>query len=273
MRNKLIAPFAILLLITPLVACGLLRADESYKWYLVLEVDPSAANREAATLETVEVLNTRLNHLGVMGFRVGVVGPSKDGRIRIDLPEVTDRERFKKFITARGSLQLVHVISDPSPAPVQTYNTEDEAKSTIKTAQDRKVLPYALERPSSSANTGRFVVVEFPVIVDGRDVRTASAVPNYGSPKNTYQIVFTLKQAAAEKFGAWTAANINEYIGVVLNDEVKSIAFIKSQIFDTGEIAGDFTKTSAEDLAQILMSGPLPAAVKIVEETRSDRAE
>ena len=44
----------------------------------------------------------------------------------------------------------------------------------------------------------------------------------------------------AEKFGAWTGANINEYMGVVLNDEVKSIAYIKSQIYDQGEISGRF---------------------------------
>jgi len=273
MPNRLIASFAILLLSMPLLACGLLRARASYKWYVVLEVDPAIANREAATLETVEVLNTRLNHLGVIGFRVSVAGASKEGRIRIDLPEVADRERFKNFITARGSLQLVHVVSGPSPSPVQTYNSEDEAKSTIKTAQDRKVLPYALDPLASGGNKLRFVVVEFPPIVDGRDVRTASAVPSYGSTKGDYQIVFTLKPAAADKFGAWTASNINQYIGVVLNDEVKSIAYIKSQIFDTGEITGNFTKASAEDLAHILMSGPLPAAVKILEESRSDAAE
>ena len=273
MQNKLIASITTVLLIMPLLACGGFRPRATYNWHLVLEVDPSTPNREAATLETVEVLNSRLNHLGVIGARVSVVGASKEGRIRIDLPEVADRARFKNFITARGSLQLVHVISDPSPAPVKTYSDEDEAKSTIKTAQDRKVLLYAAEPFSSSANKVRFVVVEWPPIVDGRDVRTASAVPNYGSTKKTYQIMFTLKEAAAEKFGAWTAANINQYIAVVLNDEVKSIAFIKGQIFDTGEINGDFTKTSAEDLAQILMSGPLPAAVKIVEEGRSDTAE
>ena len=273
MRNKLRSSFTILLLSIPLLACGLLRARTSYKWYVVLEVDPSVADRGAATLETVEGLNTRLNHVGVIGFRVSVVGASKDGRIRIDLPEVADRERLKNFIVARGLLQLVHVVSDASPAPVQTYSTEDEAKATIKTAKDRGVLPYAPEPGDSSANKIRFVVVELPPIIDGKDIRTASAVPNYGSPKHHYQIMFTLKSEAAKKFGAWTGANINEYLGVVLDDEVKSTAFIKSQIFDTGEISGDFTKASAEDLAQILMSGPLPAAVKILEESRSDAAE
>ena len=55
------------------------------------------------------------------------------------------------------------------------------------------------------------------------------------------------------------------YIGVVLNGEVKSIAYIKSQIFDQGEISGRFTKQSAEDLALILRAGALPAPVKIIE--------
>jgi protein-export membrane protein SecD len=272
MQIKLIGSFAIALLITPLLACGFLGQHPNYKWHVILELDPSAPNREAATLETVEVLNSRLNHLGVIGFRVSVVGAPRQGRVRLDLPEVADRERFKNFIVARGSLQLVHVVSDPSPAPCQIHKTEDEAKSTIKPGQDRKVLPYTASPRSSADNEGGWVVVEHPPIIDGRDVRTAAPVPLRGD--GTYEINFTLKPEAATKFGAWTAANINQYLGVILNDEVKSIAFIKSQIFDTGMISGHFTKQAAEDLAQILMSGPLPAALKIVEEAdnRSDIA-
>src|SRR5262245_18040819 len=263
MRNKLIAPFAILLLVTPLLACGLLRPVQSYKWHLILEVDPSLPNRELATVETVNLLESRLNRIGVVGFKVSVVGAPKEGRVRIDLPAVSDPERLKNLIVARGSLQLVHVVSDPSPAPFQNYKTDDEANSTIKLPQERKVLPYP--SPGGSGDSeARWVVVESSPIVDGWDIRTASAVPLRGD--NDYLIMFTLKREAAEKFGAWTAANINQYIAVALNDEVKSIAFIKSQIFDTGTIDGNFTKASAEDLAQILVSGPLPAAVKIVED-------
>jgi len=260
MRNKLIAPFAILLLIMPLVACGLLRRS-SYKWHLVLEVDPAVANREAATTETVEILNSRLNHLGLGGFRVAAVGAAKDGRLRVDLPDVADPLRLKNFIVARGSLQLAHVVSNPSPAPCQTYKTKDDAKSALAAAQDRKTLPYP------DHGEVKWVVIDSTPIIEGRDLRTAAAVPDYGG--KDYQITFTLKPDAARKFGAWTAANINQYIGVVLNDEVKSIVFIRSQIFDTGQINGQFTKEMAEDLAQILMSGPLPAAIKIVEEGRN----
>jgi preprotein translocase subunit SecD len=55
-------------------------------------------------------------------------------------------------------------------------------------------------------------------------------------------------------------------MGVVLDNQVKSIAFIKSQIFDQGEITGNFTKEQGEGLALTLRSGALPAAIEYQEE-------
>jgi preprotein translocase subunit SecD len=107
------------------------------------------------------------------------------------------------------------------------------------------------------------VVVEAPAIVDGSQLRNAEA--RHGSDEDDYQIGFSLAPEGAQRFGAWTGSHINNYLGVVLNGEVRSIAFIKSQIYDQGEISGKFTKQSAEDLALILRSGALPAPVKIIE--------
>jgi preprotein translocase subunit SecD len=102
-------------------------------------------------------------------------------------------------------------------------------------------------------------------VVDGSELRTASAVSRTGSPDD-YQIAFSFKPGGAQIFGEWTGKNINQYMGVVLNNEVKSIAYIKSQIFDSGEISGRFTKQSAEDLALTLRSGSLPAKIEYQEE-------
>ncbi len=55
-------------------------------------------------------------------------------------------------------------------------------------------------------------------------------------------------------------------MGVVLDDKVKSAAYIKSQIFDQGQIDGRFTKQSGEDLALTLKSGALPAQIEYQEE-------
>jgi preprotein translocase subunit SecD len=96
-------------------------------------------------------------------------------------------------------------------------------------------------------------------------LRTATAAQSRAGG-DEYEIDFSLKKTGADKFGAWTGANINEYMGVVLNDEVKSIAFIKGQIFDQGQITGKFTKQDADDLVLTLRSGALPAGIQYQEE-------
>jgi preprotein translocase subunit SecD len=137
----------------------------------------------------------------------------------------------------------------------------------LNSAGNRRVLPY-LERSEVGAarKPKRWVVLESPAIVDGSDLSNASAIPVPGRGANNYEIQFSLDKTGAEKFGAWTGANINEYLGVVLNDEVRSIAAIMAQIFDQGVISGGFTKQSAEDLALVLRSGALPAPIRIVRE-------
>ncbi|MEJ7618121.1 MAG: protein translocase subunit SecD [Pyrinomonadaceae bacterium] len=107
--------------------------------------------------------------------------------------------------------------------------------------------------------------METPAIIDGSELRNAEAVPQNGR-NDAFQISFALKPAGAQKFGAWTGANVNQYMGVVLSDEVKSIAFIKSQITDQGQIDGRFTQDSAKDLALTLRSGALPARLVYQEE-------
>jgi preprotein translocase subunit SecD len=55
-------------------------------------------------------------------------------------------------------------------------------------------------------------------------------------------------------------------LSIVLNNEVKSIARIESQIRDQGQITGSFTKRQAEDIALVLRSGALPAKMVYLEE-------
>lgn len=246
-------------------------------WSLTLEIDAPAATRETVLAQTLKVIEKRLDALGISSFEVKAEGSVATGRILVSLPDVPDRERVKRLVTAGGRLELTHVISPPSPAPVQIYSTREEAVASLSVETlptNRRVLPYAErdEANTSSKATAdnsqqpkKWLVVEHPPIVDGTNLRNAAAVQS-SSEKESYDIAFSLNADGADKFGTWTGANINEYLGVVLNDEVKSIAFIKSQIFDSGEITGRFTKQAAEDLAQVLKSGALPAPLKIVGE-------
>ena len=275
MHQRITPAITILLLISIGFACSLQRPKGPEVWHLMLEIDAAVPDREAATQRTVNVIEARLDALGVPNPKVVAQGTPPNGRILVSLPNVTDRHRLMVLITAQGLLELTAVVSPPSPAPVQTYNTREDAITSLggTVAANRRVLPYveanetgtSQQSSEASGRPNKWVVVESPAIVDGSDLRNAVAIPSRAGAED-YQIAFSLKTEGAEKFGAWTAKHINDYLGVVLNGEVKSIAFIKSPISDQGEISGRFTKQSAEDLALILRSGALPAPLKIIEE-------
>jgi protein-export membrane protein SecD len=264
-RNVLVWVIAIVLLI-PFVAGAVVGGLVIFKkraltWHLVLEVAPDAQNRDAAANQAARVIENRLDAIGI-NHRVS---PERNGRILVDLSATaTDPERVKQLITTAGKLELMHVISSSNPAQVQTYSTIEEAVASFRSGDN--ITPN--RRVAIYDETGRslkpkYVVLEEPAIVGGAELRDASSMP--GSGEN-YSIAFTLNKTGADKFGQWTGSHINEYLAVVLNDEVRSIAFIRSQISDQGQISGGFTRQSAEDLALVLKSGALPAALKIVSE-------
>ena len=241
-------------------------------WTLTPSAQRTLADQ--ATEQADRIIRSRLDAVGVAEPLVQRHGAQSSHQILVQMPGIQDPERVKQLLKAESKLELAHVVSPPSPSPVQTYNTEQEAKASVggTVPSNRRVLPYQeRNEPTTAGDTSnaqkekKWVVVETPAIVDGSELRNASAVQSRAGADD-YQITFSLKPAGADKFGTWTGANINEYMGVVLNDEVKSIAYIKSQIYDSGEISGRFTKQSAEDLALTLRSGALPAPIEYQEE-------
>jgi len=231
---------------------------------------------ESATDQALKIIDSRINAIGVAEPTLQRHGGQNSNRILLQMPGISDPEHVKQLLAGQSHLELVHIISPASPQPAQTYMTKEEAIASLNSGGNipasRRVLPYTEreDQLSTEANANtpkpkKFVVVESPAIIDGIDLRTASAIPERAGG-DKYQITFSLKKNGADKFGTWTGANVNEYMGVVLNDEVKSIAFIKSQIFDQGEITGNFTKEQGEDLALTLRSGALPAAIEYQEE-------
>jgi preprotein translocase subunit SecD len=245
-------------------------------WNLTATVQRTLA--DDATTQAMKIMESRINALGVAEAVPQSYGSQSSHQILLQMPGVTDPERVKQLIHSESRLEMVHVVSPPSPSAVQTYATEQEATASLNSGgavpANRRVLEYA-ERMDLTANATedanqpkakKWVVVESPPIIDGSELRSASAVSSRGGGTDDFEIQFSLKKNGADKFGAWTGANINEYMGVVLNNQVKSIAFIKSQIFDSGEISGRFTKDSADDLALTLRSGALPASIEYLEE-------
>lgn len=241
----------------------------------------SAAQRtlsESATDQAFKIIDNRINTLGVAEPTLQRRGGQNSHEILLQMPGIQDPEHVKRLLGNPSRLQLVHVISPPSPASVQTYATQEEAIASLNSGgnipANRRVLPYTergdVTAPGQDASANapkpkKWVVVESPAIIDGAELRSATADQSRAGG-DEYQIDFSLKPSGAAKFGEWTGANTNEYMGVDLNDEIKSIAFIKSRIDDSGMIEGRFTKQQADDLALTLRSGALPAGIQYQEE-------
>jgi preprotein translocase subunit SecD len=231
---------------------------------------------DSATEQALKIIETRINAVGVTEPTLQRHGGQNSHEILLQMPGIQDPERVKQLLKGQSHLELVHVVSPPATqGSVQTYASEAEAIASLnsggKVPTNRRVLPY-VERPelagTANANpqaTTKWVVIESPAIIDGAQLRGATANQSRAGA-DEYEIDFSLKDVGSKKFGEWTGANINEYMGVVLDNQVKSIAFIKGQIFDQGQITGRFSKQSADDLALTLRSGALPAPIEYQEE-------
>ncbi len=231
---------------------------------------------ERAVEDALRIIDTRVNAIGVAEPTIQRHGAPSSHQILLQMPGLDDPERVKKLIGEQSRLELMKVISPPNPSPMQTYPTEQAATQSLggQVPTNRRVMPYnereeptaAGQPPAPKPNEAKsWVVVEAPAVIDGSELRSAAAVPQQQGD-DAYIIDFSLKPSGAQKFGTWTAANVGQYMAVVLNGEVRSAPFIKSQITDSGQITGSFTKASSEDLALTLRSGALPAKLVYLEE-------
>ncbi|MEL6590431.1 MAG: protein translocase subunit SecD, partial [Bacteroidota bacterium] len=88
-------------------------------------------------------------------------------------------------------------------------------------------------------------------------------------PQNANQSVvsLTMNTAGAEEWGKITTANVGKFVAILLDDYAYSVPRVNGPINDGNtQIQGDFTIEEAEDLANVLKAGKLPAIPKIAGE-------
>jgi len=101
----------------------------------------------------------------------------------------------------------------------------------------------------------------------GGDVIT-SARPTSGVTGSEVKVDFNMNAEGAKTWQRMTRENVNRCIAVVLDGYVRSYPRVVGEIpAGSTEITGDFTIEEADDLANILKSGKLPAPARIVSDT------
>ncbi|MBS0010291.1 MAG: protein translocase subunit SecDF [Bacteroidales bacterium] len=102
--------------------------------------------------------------------------------------------------------------------------------------------------------------------LDGDVVTTARV--SYGQTGSSAKVDMSMNAEGARIWARLTGANIGRCIAVVLDGYVRSAPTVSTEIRGgSSEITGDFSIEEAEDLANILKSGKLPAPARIINDT------
>ena len=210
---------------------------------ITLTLSQVALNARAlgAVQQSIEIVRRRIDETGVVDPQITQQGNS---RIVVQLPGIGDPNRIKELLgkTAHMTFQLVDETANLSAPP-----------------------PPGVEYLQMQDNANQKIAVRKRVDVDGGDLTDARAGTNQQTGE--WVVNFTFNSLGARRFGDVTRANVNHRFAIVLDGKVISAPVIREPITGgRGQISGNFSASSANDLAVLLRAGALPAPLTVVEE-------
>lgn len=104
--------------------------------------------------------------------------------------------------------------------------------------------------------------------LEGDVITNARSQVSQGGARGGYEVSMTMNSEGTRKWAQLTKANLKKSIAIVLDGYVYSFPTVQSEITGgNSQITGNFTTEEAQDLANVLKSGKLPAPATIVEDT------
>ncbi|AVX04701.1 protein translocase subunit SecD [Maritalea myrionectae] len=193
--------------------------------------------------QSIEVVRRRVDELGTTEPTIQRQG---NDRILVQVPGFDDSERLKDVIskTARLTFHMVHPTMSAAQAKIQGL------------PDGTMILP--------SQDGGEELVFE-EVAIGGESL--VDSQPGFDAQNSSPIVTFRFDTRGGVKFAEITANNIGKRFAVVLDNQVITAPVINSAIpGGSGQIFGNFTAESANDLAVLLRAGALPATLDIIEE-------
>lgn len=199
----------------------------------------------SAVTQSIEVIGRRVNELGTTEPTIQRQGSD---RVLVQVPGLQDPQRLKDLLgqTAKLTFQMV----DQSVPVQEAIQGRPPAGSSILYSTDDPPVPH---------------LIEDQVIVSGENLVDAQAT--FDQRTNEAVVSFRFDSKGAARFGLATQQNVGKLFAIILDNQVISAPQIREPILGgTGQISGNFTSQSANDLAVLLRAGALPADLTIVEE-------
>jgi preprotein translocase subunit SecD len=206
--------------------------------------EPALLERVRQTVDqSIQIIERRVNELGLVEPIIQRQGAS---RILVQVPGLQDPSRLKEIIGKTAKLDFRMV--DLSMTPEQAIASHPPADSEILDGEG-----------------GSKYLVEKRALVSGGDL--VDAQPGFDQRNGQPIVNFRFNSTGARKFAEVTKANVGKPFAIVLDNKVISAPVINEPIpGGAGQISGNFTVQSANDLAILLRAGALPAPLTVVEE-------
>ena len=201
-----------------------------------------AEQKDRAIEQNLEIMRRRLDAVGVAEPTIVRQGAE---RILIQLPGVQDPGRIKALLgtTAKMTFHFLDMSVSPAAGGRPPAGVE--------------FLPG--ERP------GERYAVKRRVILGGE--RLTDAGVSFDHQNGQPVVTFRFDSEGARRFADITRANVGQPFAIVLDGKVLTAPVIREPITGgSGQISGNFTVQSANDLAVMLRAGALPAPLKVIEE-------
>jgi protein-export membrane protein, SecD/SecF family len=200
-----------------------------------------------AVTQSIEVIGRRVNELGTTEPIIQRQGLD---RVLVQVPGLEDPQRLKDILGQTAKLTFQMVDMSVSPQEVIANGGRAPAGTTLMYSIDNPPVPY---------------VIEDRVIVSGENL--VDAQPGFDQRTNEPIVSFRFDTRGATRFGQATQENVGRLFAIVLDGKVISAPQIREPILGgSGQISGNFTVQSANDLAVLLRAGALPATLTVVEE-------
>ena len=193
--------------------------------------------------QSIQIIERRVNELGLVEPTIQREGVA---RILVQVPGLQDPSRLKEMLGKTAKLDFRMV--DQTMSPEQAAETHPPADSEILEGEG-----------------GQKFLIEKRVLVSGGDL--VDAQPGFDQRNSEPIVSFRFNSSGARKFAEATRENVGKPFAIVLDNKVISAPVIREPILGgSGQISGNFTVQSANDLAILLRAGALPAPLTIVEE-------
>jgi preprotein translocase subunit SecD len=195
--------------------------------------------------QSIQIVERRVNEIGTVEPLIQRQGTD---RILVQVPGLQDPTELKRLVgqTAKMDFRMVDTSVPPEQAQKGSLPPDDDL---LMSTQAPKV-PY---------------VVKKQVLVSGGELTDAQAA--FDQRTNEPIVNFRFNSSGARKFAQATTENVGQPFAIVLDNAVISAPVIREPITaGSGQISGNFTVQSANELAILLRAGALPAPLTVIEE-------